>query len=198
MSNSTPATDPIEAAALTATTAKPCLGQLLKLVKVSDSKSSRIKSLICDNCKVQQCDDTDAAAAAAPFNVDYLYEEYLVLIKKETELKLQIQQLNISTHNEEEEKEEDKEENDDSAANEEAKQNYLNMMEMLVRKDILNNHLSLLRTIISNGIPSTSSYDRRKLRDVAQVDVVEYDAKYRDLFDKRVHLELKIQKLNWR
>lgn len=38
----------------------------------------------------------------------------------------------------------------------------------------------------------------KKIKDVSQVNVVEYDTKYRALREQIVDLELRIQKLNWK
>lgn len=71
------------------------------------------------------------------------------------------------------------------------------MMKLLVRKDIMKRHLSLLDRIIDDSFPSTSGF-RKKIKDVSQVNVVEYDTKYRALREQIVDLELRIQKLNWK
>lgn len=182
-----------------ATTAtSPCLGELLKTVAVLKFKSSHIKSIIQDNCKVQQGD-------TPPFKVDDLYEEYLSLIKLMRCTKLQIQQhntlplppLEATRDNKDDKDKEEGDDNDNDNNNNKVEDSEVTMMRLLARKDTLSRHLSILSTIVNNAYPSTSS-SWKKIKDVSQVDVAAYEAEYQKVNDEIDALLLKIQKLNWR
>lgn len=191
--------DPRNTTETTEKTSTPCLGELLKTVTVLQSKAYHIKNIIYKSCKVQEGD-------TPPFKVDDLYEQYVLLIKSIRCAKMQIQQSNVLPHGDNctnsnvDAGEHDDKENlfqSDTKFDDEEDDDGEVMMKLLVRKDIMKRHLSLLDRIIDDSFPSTSGF-RKKIKDVSQVNVVEYDTKYRALREQIVDLELRIQKLNWK
>lgn len=193
--------DPRNTTETTKKTSTPCLGELLKTVTVLQSKAYHIKYIIYKSCKVQEGD-------TPPFKVDDLYEQYVSLIKSTRHVKMQIQQCNVLPHGnncvssnvvagENDDKKNLFQSDTKTDDNDEEDDDGEVMMKLLVRKDIMKRHLSLLDRIIDDSFPSTSSF-RKKIKDISQVNAVEYDTKYRELGEQIVDLELRIQKLNWK
>ncbi|KAI5949843.1 hypothetical protein CANMA_005423 [Candida margitis] len=195
-----------------------CLGILLKTVKELQSDDFHFMHIIDKSCKVQRGD-------SPTFNIDKLYEQYLSLIKSVTCIKLQIQQTNLVTYAAADAAADAAVD----AAADAAVDAYAGitcataaadsdvkttpplpgtsptMMQLLVRKSMLQKHIDLLSGMILHGIPNTSSSSSssfgsrgKRIKDISQVNVVEYESKYRELRKELVSLETKIQILNWK